>query len=42
MFDFFFRHAFAFCVLLIVLNDAYLTIIVSTPEYYVGRFEEFV
>lgn len=33
---------FAPCFLLIVLNDTYLTIIVSTPEYHVGRFEEFV
>lgn len=30
------------CFLLIVWNDTYLTIIVSTPEYHVGRFEEFV
>lgn len=38
---------FSFCVLLFafcwrLLNDTYLTIIVSTPEYHVGWFEEFV
>lgn len=33
---------FAPCFLLTVLNDTYLTITVSTPEYHVGRFEEFV
>lgn len=41
MFDFFF-FLLCVCFLLIVLNDTYLTIIVSTPEYHVGRFEEFV